>query len=295
MKDDLPSLSGLRAFEASARHLSMKRASEELHVTPGAISLQVRELEATLDVKLFERHPRQLSLTAAGTEYFLSLRTAFGLMREATQAVRHRRGPHIVTMSCTTGFATQWLMPKLDGLQDAHPEIDLRIGTTARLVDFMKDDIDIAVRHGLGGYAGLISEKLLDDDMIVVTNPARAKMLGPQPDPNQLDGRLLIHDVEREHWRLWLAGVNALSVDWRSGIMIAPDSNGALDAARAGLGFALVRRSFVAQDLAEQRLCAPFSQSLTSRYAYYLVYPPTALERPAVRRLRDWLCQCAGR
>lgn len=294
MSEILPSLSALRAFEAAARHLSMKRASEELGVTPGAISLHVRELEASLGLALFERHPRQLALTEAGAEYFLSLRSAFRLMREATHAVRSRQRPDIVTLSCTTGFALQWLMPRLDQFLEDNPDIDLRIGTTARLVDFVRDRVDLGIRHGLGSYPGLLSDRLIDDDFIVVASPAQAASLGHSALPAGLTGERLIHDVDRNDWRLWLEEANAPEVDWRKGVVIAADSNGALEAARAGLGFALVRRGFAEQDLDAGRLVAPFSQSLKSRFAYYVVYPPEALERAAVRRVRAWILAQAG-
>lgn len=289
MPEPLPSLSSLRAFEATARHLSMTRAAEELHVTAGAVSLQVRELEANLGLALFERHPRRLELTAAGQDYAAALRSAFRLIRQATDTVRAHARPDIVTLSCTTGFAVHWLMPRLEAFQAAHPAIDLRFGTTARLVDFRTDGVALAVRHGLGAYPGLIAEKLVKDDLVVVASPERAARLGPEPEARQLSEETLIHDAGRNDWRLWLEAEGALDVDWRRGPVIAPDSNGAIETARAGLGFALVRESFVAADLAAGRLVAPFRRGIASRFAYYLVYPPDVLDRSSVRMVRDWL------
>lgn len=293
MSDPLPSLSALRAFEATARHLSMTLAAHELHVTPGAVSLQIRELEATLGLRLFVRHARSLALTEAGADYFQSLRTAFMMMREATLALKARLRPDVITLSCTTGFATQWLLPRLHALETAHPNLDLRIGTTARLVDFSRDNVDLAVRHGLGHYPGLISERLLDDELRVVSSPALADRLGAQPHPSALAGQTLIHDVSRDDWRLWLQAAGADNVDWTKGPVIAADSNGALEAARAGLGFALVGHGFAEQDLQDGRLVCPFAQGLKSHFAYYLVYPSRALEKPATRNLRLWLLQQA--
>lgn len=291
----LPSLSSLRAFEATARHLSMKHAASELKVTPGAISLQVRELEAALGLSLFERKPRQLVLTPSGADYAASLRSAFRLIREATDVVRSRGNPDIITLSCTTGFAIQWLMPRLDRFQAAHPNIDLRIGTTARLIDFRTEGVALAVRHGLGVYAGLASEKLVDDALVVVASPDRAALLGPSPSARSLAGQTLIHDAGRNDWRMWLEAAGAFEVDWRKGPLIAPDSNGALEAARSGIGFALLREGFVADELAHGRLVAPFGNSVRSRFAYYLVYPPEALDRPSVRTVREWLLEEAAR
>lgn len=295
MNQPLPSLSALRAFETTARHLSMTRAAAELHVTAGAVSLQVRDLEEAIGLPLFERKPRQLVLTATGADYAASLGSAFRLIREATEIARSQARPDIVTLSCTTGFAIQWLMPRLEAFQSAHPAIDLRIGTTARLIDFQKDSVALAIRHGLGAYPGLASEKLIDDELIVVASPTLATRLGPSPSPRALVGETLIHDAGRNDWRFWLEAAGALDVDWRKGPIIAPDSNGALEAARAGLGFALMRESFVAQDLAEGRLTAPYGRPIRSRFAYYMVYPPTVLDRPSVRQVRDWLLAEAGK
>lgn len=293
MSDPLPSLSALRAFEATARHLSMTLAAHELHVTPGAVSLQIRELEATLGLALFVRRARSLVLTEPGADYFQALRPAFMAMREATLALKARLRPEVITLSCTTGFATQWLLPRLRALEAAHPNLDLRIGTTARLVDFSRDHVDLAVRHGLGHYPGLISERLLDDELRVVAAPAVAERLGPRPQPSSLAGQTLIHDVSRDDWHLWLQAAGAENVDWSKGPVIAADSNGALEAARAGLGFALVGHGFAEQDIRDGRLVCPFEQGLKSRFAYYLVYPSRALEKPATQSLRLWLLQQA--
>ncbi|MCX8995751.1 transcriptional regulator GcvA [Rhizobiaceae bacterium BDR2-2] len=290
-----PSLSALRAFEAAARHQSMTRAAAELNVTAGAVSLQVRELEAALGLSLFERRPRQLILTPTGKDYAATLHTAFRLIREATAVARAQARSDIVTLSCTPGFALQWLLPRVDRFQTGHAGIDLRISTTSRLVDFQRDGVALAVRHGLGGYPGLVSEKLIDDDLIVVASPAVAERLGPDPQPGALHGATLIHDGGREDWRLWLEAAGVAEIGWRKGPLIAPDSNGALEAARAGIGFALMRQGFVADDLAQGRLAAPFGKPVKSRFAYYIVYPPGVLDRPAVRQTRDWLLSEAGR
>lgn len=273
----------------AARYRSMTKAASELGVTPGAVSLHVRELEAALGLALFERKARKLELTEAGAEYFASLGTAFRLIRAATHAVRARAGGAIVSLSCTTGFAMQWLMPRLPGFEQRHGNIQLRIGTTARLVDFEKDGIDLAVRHGRGHYAGLVTEKLIEDDYLVVCSPELGEKLGDSPDVTCLEGETLIHDVDRNDWRLWLEAASATAVDWNKGPIIAPDSNGALEAARAGFGFALVRRAFVEKDLQQGKLVSPFRQSLGSSFAYHIVYPELALERTAVRIVRDWL------
>lgn len=286
--DQLPSLSALRAFEASARHLSMTLAGNELHVTPGAISLQIRDLESALGVRLFERRPRSLALTADGAEYFATMRTAFRLIREATAALVMRSKDTVLTVTCTAGFATHWLVPRLRRFEEAHPDIDLRISASHRVMDFQRDGIDIAIRHGLGGYEGLASEKLLDDEYVPICTPEMAASLGPSPAVDDLAALTLIHDVYRRDWELWLQAAGATRVDATHGPVFT-DGMGAYHAMKAGLGIALMRRSFVEQELADRTLIAPFPIGLASAFAYHLVYPPGALERPAIAALRAWL------
>jgi LysR family glycine cleavage system transcriptional activator len=286
--DQLPSLSALRAFEASARHLSMTLAANELHVTPGAISLQIRDLEASLGVRLFERRARSLALTSEGAEYFATMRTAFRLIREATAALAMRARDTVLTLTCTAGFATHWLVPRLRRFEEAHPDIDLRISASYRMMDFQRDGIDIAIRHGLGGYEGLASERFLDDEYVPVCTPDMAAALGPSPAVDDLAGLTLIHDVYRRDWELWLKAVGATRVDAMHGPVFT-DGMGAYHAMKASLGIALMRRSFVEQELAEGTLVAPFPTGFASALAYHLVYQPGALERPAVAALRAWL------
>lgn len=288
MTDQLPSLSALRAFEAAARHLSMTLAARELHVTPGAVSLQVRDLEIALDVKLFERQARALVLTREGAEYFGDLRAAFRLVREATAALRNRARGAVLTISCTAGFAAHWLVPRIGRFEKARPDIDLRISASHRVMDFEKDGIDIAVRHGLGGYDGLVSERLLDDELVPVCTPGVAAALGPSPGTESLAAVTLIHDVYRRDWQLWLEAAGAGTVDASQGPVFT-DGSGAFHALIAGQGVALMRRSFVEKELMEGTLVAPFAQGLASKLAYYLVYPASAMERPAVKAFRDWL------
>jgi LysR family glycine cleavage system transcriptional activator len=286
--DQLPSLSALRAFEASARHLSMTLAANELHVTPGAISLQIRDLESALGVRLFERRVRSLALTSEGAEYFAAMRTAFRLIREATAALAMRSKDTVLTLTCTAGFATHWLVPRLRRFEEAHPDIDLRISASYRVMDFQRDGIDIAIRHGLGGYEGLASERFLDDEYVPVCTPEMAAALGPSPAVDDLAKLTLIHDVYRRDWQLWLKAVGATRVDATHGPVFT-DGMGAYHAMKSGLGIALMRRSFVEQELADGTLVAPFPTGFASALAYHLVYQPGALERPAVAALRAWL------
>ncbi len=284
MNGRLPSLSGLRAFEATARNLSVTLAADELSVTPGAVSLQIRDLEEALGVRLFERKPRRLILTEDGEGYFKAMRSAFRLMREATEELLIRaRSPATLLISCTPTFAAQWLVPRLPRFEERLPGADIRISASNRLVDFVRDGVDIAIRHGFGRYEGLVSERLLDDDLVPVIAPAlneRIPLDAPaDAPPADLANHVLIHDVHRQDWRLWLESMGVTDIDTQRGPVFT-DSNGAIEAAKAGDGVVLVRLSLVAREIQERRLIAPFSKGVATGLAYYIVYPPGAL-RPA--------------
>lgn len=285
MNQPLPALASLRAFEAAARHVSVKRAAEELNVTPGAVSLQVRELEASLGVQLFVREPRQLRLTPPGEDYFASLRTAFRLMREATVAVMAQARLTVVSISCTPSFATQWLVPRLGRFEAEHADLDVRISASNRLTDFGRDGVDIAIRHGFGRYDGLTSERLVDDHLVPVCSPILAPTLKVAADLGHV---ALLHDEHRHDWRLWLEAAGAPGVDSSRGTVFT-DCNGAIEAAKAGHGVALARRSLVERELVDGSLIAPFPAGLASDLAYHLVYPAAALDRPAIAIIRAWL------
>ena len=287
MSNRLPSLSGLRAFEATARHLSVTLAAGELSVTPGAVSLQIRDLEQSLGVRLFDRLPRQLRLTEDGEGYFKAMRSAFRLMREATDELLARARPATLSISCTPTFAAQWLVPRLPHFEERMPGVDIRISASNRLVDFVRDRVDIAIRHGFGRYQGLVSERLLDDDLVPVIALA-LREVRPLDTPGDLINHVLIHDVHRQDWRLWLEAMGVTEIDAMRG-PVFQDSNGAIEAVKAGDGVGLVRLSLVAREIQERRLVAPFSRGVSTGLAYYIVYPPGALDRPAVTALRQWL------
>ena len=288
MVAELPSLKGLQAFEAAARYRSVTLASNELNVTPGAVSLQIRELEARLGVQLFFRKPRSIQLTREGERYYGALRTAFRMMREATAELTARSEITVLTLSCTPTFAVQWLMPRLPSFQQQHPHVDVRISVTNRLVDFSRDDVDLAVRHGFGRYEGLESIRFIDDSTLPVCSPQFLEKYGSLQEASDLKSVPLLHDENRNEWRRWLEAAGASDVD-ASGGTVFIDSNGALDAAKAGHGIALTRRSLVSRELAEGALIAPFGKDMASTLAYFLVYPRRMLDNPDLVTLIEWM------
>lgn len=234
------------------------------------------------------RKPRSIQLTREGERYYGALRTAFRMMREATAELTARSEITVLTLSCTPTFAVQWLMPRLPAFQQQHPQVDVRISVTNRLVDFSRDDVDLAVRHGFGRYEGLESIRFIDDSTLPVCSPQLLEKYGPLREAGDLKSVPLLHDENRNEWRRWLEAAGAAEVD-ASGGTVFIDSNGALDAAKAGHGIALTRRSLVSRELAEGALIAPFGKDMASTLAYFLVYPRRMLDNPDLVTLIDWM------
>ncbi len=289
MKRWLPSLNGLRAFEAVARHQSFTRAAEELNVTQTAVSHQIRTLEERLGLKLFDRRGRALRLTEAAENYLPSVRSAFDELYDATERLIRRDGDATLTVSTLTSVAAKWLVPRLGGFQDLHPEISIRITTSTASVDFDRDDVDVAIRYGRGDWPGLRVDRLIREDIFPVCSP---KLLdGPHPlgQPEDLAFHTLLHVAGfREDWQVWLTAANVDGVDPSSGLRFDLAVT-ALQAAIDGLGVALGRTALVEGDLATGRLVVPFDISLPIEAAYYLVAPERTADRPKIETFREWL------
>ncbi len=286
MKRNLPPLNALRAFEASARLMSIQRAAHELNVTPSAVSQQVQNLERWVGFPLLERRARKLQPTAQGRAYLGAISAAFEQIAQATADLAAGRATRFVCVTCTPGFAVQWLVPHLQEFQALHPDIDVRIDASTKLVDLRAEDVDFAVRHGNGKYPGLVSEKLLDDDLLPMASPALLKTHRVRT-PADLARLRLLHIETRDDWRLWFAA-QGIEIDWRCGPLLIDTAIG-VQAAIAGKGIILVRKSLVAEELTSGRLVAPLPQGLSKGTAYHLVYPPERISQPALRAFRGWI------
>lgn len=284
----LPPLKALQYFECVSRHLSVKHAAAELNVTPAAISQQLSKLADVLQMALFRKDQRGIALTVEGERYFMGIRTAFRQIEEATRRLQEQRTPPKITVSCTPGFAMQCLLPLLPQFHASHPAIDIRISTTNRLADFGRDDVDFAVRHGLGSYPGLQAEMLIDDPLQPVCSPHLLKGKKRLKSPDELNAYTLLHDEHQQDWRLWLEATAASDVLWDQGPVFA-DSNGAIDAAKRGHGIALARKTMVKDELKNRELIMPFKTVIKTGIAYYLVYPSEVLMREEVQQFRTWL------
>jgi LysR family glycine cleavage system transcriptional activator len=287
MKRKLPPLNALRAFEASARLQSVQQAARELNVTPSAVSQQVQNLERWLGFPLLERGARRLQPTAQGRAYQGALATAFEQIAEATESLSAGRATQSICITCTPGFTVQWLVPRLQHFQDQHPEIDVRIDASTRLVDLRLEDVDLGIRHGLGRYPGLVAEKLVDDDLIPAASPGLVKGRNRLRTPQDLTRCALLHIETRDDWRMWLQA-QGVAIDWRRGPLLVDTAIG-IQAAIAGKGVILVRRSLIADELARGQLVTPLPQSLATGTAYFLVYPPERMSSAPIRAFRNWL------
>ena len=284
----LPPLNALRAFEAAARQLSFTRAGQELHVTQAAISHQVKALEEWLGLALFRRRGRAIVLTENGQNYLAAVREGLDLLADATDRLTRRQESGILTVATLASFATAWLVPRLGRFRALHSDIDVRVAASDEMVDFGRDDVDLAIRYGSGDWPGLEIVPLMTEDLFPVCSPALLQGPHPLRHPEDLRYHTLLHDDMRETWRLWLlaAGVDGIDPDRGPGYNL---SSLVIDAAVDGQGVALARSALVRNHLLAGRLVQPFELELPAEYAYYMVHPARALEHPKVRAFRDWV------
>ncbi|UZE48665.1 transcriptional regulator GcvA [Rhodopseudomonas sp. P2A-2r] len=286
----LPSLNGLRAFEAAARHLSFTNAAAELNVTQTAISHQIRRLEEELGIKLFLRQNRALTLTPQARDYLPGVRAAFNDLRLATDRLQRKGNDRVLTISTLASLASKWLLPKLSTFQAAHPDIDVRITTSTSLVDFNAGDVDAAIRYGRGQWPGLRADWLTADQVFPVCSPALLAGERPLRSPADLAHHTLLHSSGYDDdWRLWLTAAG-LSADIAKQPSLSFDMIFmTLQAAIDGLGVAISRTTYVEGDLAKGRLMVPFQIRLPADAGFYLVAPEAAAETPKLAAFRKWL------
>jgi LysR family glycine cleavage system transcriptional activator len=290
----LPSLNGLRAFEAAARHMSFTRAAAELNVTQTAISHQIRRLEEQLGIVLFIRRNRALELTREARDYLPSIRSAFEDLHRATARLRRAENEARLTVSTTASLATKWLVSRVAAFQDANPGIEVRITTSTHLVDFRREEVDIAVRYGHGVWPGLRAHWLMAEHIFPVCGPALLSDVRPLRVPEDLAHHTLLHtSVSREDWQLWLTAAGLPpTIATRRG-MTFDQGFMAIQAAMEGLGVAMGRFHLVEADLAAGRLIAPFDMVLPQDAGYYVVTPEATADTAKIARFRDWLIASA--
>jgi len=284
----LPPLNALKAFEAAARHGSFTRAAEELCVTQGAVSHQVKALEAELGLKLFNRERQRLVITEAGRTYLVVVRDAFDRIGDGTERLLQRQRGGVLTVSTSPNFAAKWLVHRLGRFAEVHPEIDLRISASPHHVDFAREDIDLAVRHGDGTAAGLHVTRLCTEELFPVCSPKLLNGRNRLRAPADLARFPLLHVGDRQGWRQWLDFAGAIGVDPSRGPILNQASM-AIDAAVDGQGIALARTALAAWDLIGGRLVRPFGAAMPASYAYWIVCSEAVAKLPKIVAFSDWL------
>jgi LysR family glycine cleavage system transcriptional activator len=282
----LPPLGALRAFEAAARHLSFTRAAAELCVTQAAVSHQIRLLEDSLGVRLFERRGHALTLTAQGQAYLPELSGALDRIAAATARLVQPQGrPLRVTV--LPSFASRWLVPRLEAFHALHPEIEVRLDSSADLWPFAAERFDFGIRSGLGNWPGLKADLIAREALSPVCSPAFMRRVPLRAPADLLQARLL-HDTPRSAWKNWFDFAGVSGAEKIAGASFN-DASLALQAAVDGQGVALGRLVLAEGDLRGGRLVQPFDIVLPNDYSYWLAYPPIALQRPDAAVFRKWL------
>jgi LysR family glycine cleavage system transcriptional activator len=290
----LPPLKSLQAFEIVGKHLSFTLAAEELHVTPGAVSQQIRHLEDFLGMQLFKRMNRSIVLTDAGQLFLPLVAAGFEKFHEAVTRLRQQGDHGPLTITSAPSFVSKWLIPRLSRFKSLHPDIDVRIDTSDRLVDFSREDIDVGIRFGDGVYPELETVFLFSFDLIPVCSPqllAGERQLG---DVSDLKHFTLLHSNYDEldpgwpDWAMWLKVVEADDVDADHGIYFN-QSDQLFQAALDGQGIALLANVMAEPEIAAGRLVQPFSARLPVKLNYHLVTSPQKSASAKVAAFRQWV------
>lgn len=284
----LPPLNALKAFEAAARHESFTRAAEELCVTQGAVSHQVKALEAELGIKLFNRERQRLIITGAGRDYLAVVRDALDRISVGTERLMQRQSSGVLTVSTSPDFAAKWLVHRLGRFSEAHPEIDLRISATMHHVDFAREDVDLAVRHGDGNWPGHEVTRLSPEQLFVVCSPKLVAGRQRLAKPADVLKFPLLHLDDRTAWSKWLEVAGLVQAEHSQGPVMNRASM-VIDAAVDGQGIALARTTLAAWDLLNGRLVRPFSDALRLSRTYWIVCPKATSTLPKIAIFRDWL------
>src|SRR5215471_3154560 len=240
MRPRLPPLNNLKAFDAAARHESFTRAAEELCVTQGAVSQQVKALEAALGIKLFNRERQRLIITEAGRDYLTIVRDALDRIALGTERLLQRQSAGVLTVSTSPDFAAKWLVHRLGHFAEAHAGIDLRVSAAMHHVDFAREEVDLAVRHGDGNWPGLDTVQLSAEQLFAVCSPKVLSGRRRLTKPADLLRHPLIHLDNSNDWTKWLQGLGVDDADVSHGPVLNRASM-VIDAAINGQGIALAR------------------------------------------------------
>ncbi|HEX6137578.1 MAG TPA: transcriptional regulator GcvA [Casimicrobiaceae bacterium] len=290
MATRIPPMQALRAFEAAARAGSLTRAAEALSLTHGAISHQIKALEESLGVRLVERAGRGIRVTDDGERLATRLRAALAEIADAVREASERRNPRQLRVSVTPSFAARWLLPRLGNFLARHRDIDLDVRSSFALVDFRRDDTDLAIRYGYGSWPDVKTEHLMDDAFFPVCSP---RILPALPAHPRDLARYTLLRSDDEPWKPWF---EAVGLDWPEPTRgpIFNDSSFMLYAAAGAQGVALARSSLVASDVRNGILVRLFDIDVPAPRRYYLVYPPRLAGSAKLAAFREWLLEEIG-
>jgi LysR family transcriptional regulator, glycine cleavage system transcriptional activator len=284
---NLPNLAALRAFEAAARHSNFSRAADELNLTHGAISHQVRSLEQSLGMQLFARNGRQVTVTPEAARFAQVLACSFVDIAAGLKALRPDAGPKRLTVSAPPSFAARWLAPRLGRFMELHPDMELVLRSSNQLRDLARDgvDVDVAIRFGHSQYPGLQVEHLMSEIYYPVASPRYAGGRLPAT-PKALARATLLRSVDP--WLPWFRAAG-LSAPEPAGGLLFDNLSMLIRSAVDGDGVALVRHVVAEQEIASGQLVRLFDISVASANDYNFVYSPGAQAKPQVQAFRAWL------
>ncbi len=289
-------LQALRAFVEVGHRGSVKAAAQALHVTPGAVSQQIRLLEDRLGVVLLTRERLGMRLTAAGASFHAKVSDAFRQIDHAVRALEATKERMSLTVSTVATFAASWLVPRLGQFKRLHPEVEIRVEATSELVDLHRDRVDVALRHGLGDYPGLDVAPLMAPVLIPV---ASAEFLESHQavirETQDCLNYPLLHDSDRADWPLWLKAHGGAEDARAERGSAFEDDFLLIRAAEAGQGLALVPQAYAQNEIAAGRLVQVLDKPWPARFAYYAVTRPGATDRPGVSMFMEWILEEAAR
>jgi LysR family glycine cleavage system transcriptional activator len=295
----LPQLKSLQAFEAAARRLSFSKAAEELHVTPAAVSQQIRQLEDNLGITLFHRMTRAVRLTDEARAVLPLMTEGFDRLAEAVDRLSREQETGLLTVSTAPTFAAKWLLQRLPDFTEKYPDIDLRFDATLIPRDFYRDGIDISVRLSQGDHPGLYQARVFGEEFNPVCSPDLLIGSKPLKVPADLKQHRLLHidwgELEGAvpDWRMWFEAIGITDINPNPGPHFSLESM-AIEAAIIGNGVALVSHHAIAEDLNAGRLVKPFDLALPIEFSYWLVCPQEYLRRARVKAFCDWLLEQAA-
>ena len=284
----LPSLMALRAFDAASQVSSFTRAAENLSLTQSAISRHIRNLEDDLEIQLFHRKGREITLTKDGESLKEVVADAFERLSTGIESIRQAKLTPKLTVSLLPSVATKWLVPRIGKFTSDNPEVELQIHCSRALSDLKREGIDIAIRYGEGNWPGCHAELLMEETITPVCSPKWLDKLGERPTLEQLSLLPLLHGDIPEQWDSWLDAVGVSNIE-TSGSARMTDDNALIQAAIDGHGVILGRSALVANDIAEGRLVAPFAVSTPSVYSYWLVSAEADCKEPMIEKFREFV------